>query len=225
MILNRPYLTMGEHDYLIDKTEQTRDKLLQQWLSRSGVRISELLQLETKDINLEQRLVRIIHQKVRSRLKCPKCKGWVGKSHLFCPKCGGDLAYATSGNEGREERRTIPIDSETLRLTAEYIDLSGHKSRRVFDISRQRADQIIKEAARRVKLDYVLDFYSGKKTKLHCHTFRHSFSMHWLLKNGTNMESVTALSRHLGHKDIKTTMRYLHWMPEEIRKDYEKLFE
>jgi len=48
--------------------------------------------------------------------------------------------------------------------------------------------------------------------------------MHWLLKNGTSMESVTALSRHLGHKDIKTTMRYLHWMPEEIRKDYEKLF-
>lgn len=51
--------------------------------------------------------------------------------------------------------------------------------------------------------------------KAGCHTFRHSFATHWLEGAEGNHEiALKRLQELLGHKDVKTTMVYLHLLPK-----------
>ncbi len=51
--------------------------------------------------------------------------------------------------------------------------------------------------------------------KAGCHTFRHSFATHWLENAEGNHEiALKRLQELLGHKDVKTTMLYLHLLPK-----------
>jgi integron integrase len=51
--------------------------------------------------------------------------------------------------------------------------------------------------------------------KAGCHTFRHSFATHWLENAEGNHEiALKRLQELLGHKDVKTTMVYLHLLPK-----------
>lgn len=51
--------------------------------------------------------------------------------------------------------------------------------------------------------------------KAGCHTFRHSFATHWLESAEGNHEiALKRLQEMLGHKDVRTTMVYLHLIPK-----------
>lgn len=51
--------------------------------------------------------------------------------------------------------------------------------------------------------------------KAGCHTFRHSFATHWLENaEGSHEIALKRLQELLGHKDVKTTMVYLHLLPK-----------
>ena len=51
--------------------------------------------------------------------------------------------------------------------------------------------------------------------KAGCHTFRHSFATHWLESAEGNHEiALKRLQELLGHKDVRTTMIYLHLIPK-----------
>lgn len=52
--------------------------------------------------------------------------------------------------------------------------------------------------------------------KASCHTFRHSFATHWLENaEGSHEVAIKRLQELMGHKDVRTTMVYLHLIPQK----------
>lgn len=52
--------------------------------------------------------------------------------------------------------------------------------------------------------------------KASCHTFRHSFATHWLENaEGSHEVAIKRLQDLMGHKDVRTTMIYLHLLPQK----------
>ena len=63
MKLKRPYLTMKEMDRLITLSRSPRDRLILRLLSRTGIRVGELLALRVEDIDFEKRTLLIEAEK------------------------------------------------------------------------------------------------------------------------------------------------------------------
>ena len=83
------------------------------------------------------------------------------------------------------------------------------RSRKGPHITKQRADQIIKDAARK----------AGLERKVHAHLFRHGYAINFLNCSGR----LDALQEQLGHKDINTTRIYLRLSDEDVRREVSKI--
>ncbi len=82
-------------------------------------------------------------------------------------------------------------------------------SRRGGHITKQRADQIIKTAARRACL----------QRGVHAHLFRHGYAINFLNCGGR----LDALQEQLGHRDINTTRIYLRLTSEDVMREVAKI--
>jgi integrase/recombinase XerD len=137
----------------------------------------------------------------------------LGKRHLFCPGCGNKVDKAIREKVEQRRQRTIPIDRDTLRLLDEYLQWRRKFSYRgplVFPFSRQRGWQIIEKLGRR----------AGIKG-LHPHSLRHFLATTWVAK-GLDVKKLQIL---LGHASISTTMEYVDSSFEQLRSQYDKLWE
>ena len=83
------------------------------------------------------------------------------------------------------------------------------RSRKGGHITKQRADQIIKEAAQCAKLE----------RGIHAHLFRHGYAINFLNCSGR----LDALQEQLGHRDINTTRIYLRLSDEDVRREVPKI--
>ncbi len=82
-------------------------------------------------------------------------------------------------------------------------------SRKGGHITKQRADQIIKNAARRACL----------RRGVHAHLFRHGYAINFLNCGGR----LDALQEQLGHRDINTTRIYLRLTSEDVMREVAKI--
>ena len=78
-------------------------------------------------------------------------------------------------------------------------------SRKGGHITKQRADQLIKQAAVR----------SGLERNVHAHLFRHGYAINFLNCGGR----LDALQEQLGHRDINTTRIYLRLSDEDVKRE------
>lgn len=76
-------------------------------------------------------------------------------------------------------------------------------------ITKQRADQIIKAAARRANLQRTV----------HAHLFRHGYAINFLNCSGR----LDALQEQLGHRDINTTRIYLRLSDNDVKREVAKV--
>lgn len=107
--------------------------------------------------------------------------------------------------KGKELIREVLIPPKVEEFLREYVlkHVKGEEGR-LFEFSRQRAWQLVKELSRSVL---------GRE--LHPHTFRHAFAIQ-LLKTTSDLEKVR---RILGHSNYDTLKVYLDYTIEDMRDD------
>jgi len=207
------YLEPERIEKLINSCINPRDRAFIALLARTGIRISEVVQLKISDIDFQRGMLTIVHLKERSKLKCPHCGESLGKRHLFCPSCGNKVDKAIREKVEQQRQRMIPIDHNTLKLIDEYLQgrqKFPYRGPLVFPFSRQRGWQLVEKLGR----------HAGIKG-LHPHSLRHLLATTWVSK-GLDVKKLQVL---LGHASIATTMEYVDSNFEQLRSEYEKLWE
>jgi len=223
----KTYLEPEEVELLEKAATSLRDRLLIRILFRLGCRISEALALEVKDIDFGHGTVTIQHLKARLRLFCPDCNTRLGKAHTFCPKCGAKVERAVAQEQEHRRVRTLPVDSDTLRMLKHYIDRGGPIERKgklmIFGINRHRAWQIIRDCAERAGLGQLVNPETGRVRGISPHRLRDCFAIH-AMKLDDSGDGLRLLQEHLGHASFNTTAKYRKVAGEEHREWYEKLW-
>ena len=207
------YPGLGQVERLIAAATNPRNRAFIALLARTGVRISEAIQLKVSDIDFQGGMLTIMHLKEKSKLKCPHCGESLGKRHLFCPACGNKVGQALREKIEQRRRRTIPIDRTTLGLIEEYLQWRSrfpYHGPLLFPFSRQRGWQLVEKLGRRIGI-----------AGLHPHSLRHLLATRWVNK-GLDVKKLQVL---LGHASISTTMEYVDSSLEQLRVEYEKLWE
>jgi integrase/recombinase XerD len=204
-----------------------RDQLLIRLLFRLACRISEALALKVEDIDLSRGSATIIHLKSRVRLFCPDCGARLGRAHCFCPGCGKKVTEAIKKELEHRRLRTLPVDTETLKMLREYIQRGGPLTRDgvkfIFGINRHRAWQIIRDCADRAGLPSLTNPETGKKRGISPHRLRDAFAVNAVKLNDSG-DGLRLLQEHLGHASFNTTAKYRKVAGEEHREWYDRLW-
>ena len=103
-------------------------------------------------------------------------------------------------------KRNIPINEDLAQVFKDIQAEQGLSSKYVFT----RNGKVIK----RLDVGYNAAVKRAGIEDFTFHDLRHTFASHLVMK-GRNLKEVQEL---LGHKDIKTTMRYAHLAPEYLKK-------
>jgi integrase/recombinase XerD len=176
-----------------------RDRALLELLYASGLRISEALGLDRRDISLAGGYVRVIGKGDKERLVPVGDVAIVALEAYLAARDGShDHEPPAAVVPGRGDSRDVTV---TDRGTEPLF-----RSSRGRRLDRMAAWRVIRKAARQAGLD-------GRVTP---HTLRHSFATH-LLEGGADLRVVQEL---LGHASITTTQLYTHLTGERIRQVY-----
>jgi integrase/recombinase XerD len=129
------------------------------------------------------------------------------------------VGYCTTMGKGSKER-VVPVGRTAFDLLRRYLDevrprLASSVSTNVLFLNRfgkgftrQGLWKLIKKYART----------AGLESRVHPHTFRHSFASH-LLDGGADLRAVQVM---LGHSDISTTQIYTHVTQERLKAVHKK---
>ena len=221
----KTYLEPREVERLIGAATNLRDKLIIQLLARTGCRVSEHCSLEAANIDFQRSIILIEHLKRIARRQCPNCGKKVGTRNKFCPYCGSALEQIDPEKQRRQ--RLIHLDRDTLSLAREYLEKRARKNDRLICLSRQRVDQVLKDAAVRAGLGGRIllnpETGSGTRHQVSAHRLRDALAIRWL-RARNDPEGQKALQEHLGHKRFDTTARYLKIDIDQIGKVYDDVF-
>lgn len=215
-------LTEDEVRAMLDATENLRDTLIVELLYGAGLRVSELVKLDLKDINLSQNFIRCIGkgskerivpfgeyaskclnkflqvQKVSEATKAAEVERKKKTKRGRKPKADSAIAGSATDRGGNATRYNARAQVKSVPL------LKDKKGKR---LSRLVVWQIIKRLTTRAKIN----------KNLSPHTLRHSFATH-LLERGADLRSVQEL---LGHSSVVTTQLYTHVSRGHLRRAYE----
>lgn len=222
----KAYLEIQEIEQLEQAAEYLRDRLLIRLLFHLGCRVSEALGIKTSDIDFKQGLVTIQHLKQRIKLTCPECSARLGKGHKYCPVCGHKVEKAVAIEKEHHKFRALPLDEETMKMLKEYLSRGGANSKNqlIFNLTRHRAWQIIRDCAERAQLPRLVNSETGKEHNVSPHRLRDAFAVH-AVKQDDSGDGIRLLQEHLGHQSIVTTMKYRKVSGQEQREWYEKLWD
>lgn len=133
------------------------------------------------------------------------------------------LIKAEKQGKRAAKKRLVTVDRETLEMIREYVK-EYHRSRgKLFPVSHMTVYRIVRQAFEAIGIDGVLCIASGRVHPPHPHALRHSFGVHWAKTLGE--KELRGLQMQMGHSDIRTTMQYLSYSPEDRKQAYDKLWQ
>ena len=174
-----------------------RDRAILELFYASGLRLSELVQLDLGDVNLSARIVRVMGKGRKERLvpfntstKAALAAWLKDRAALRATALAGD-SRATGARPSLEARR------EPVFVNFRGTRLSGRSVQRL-----------------------VARYVAGCSTRfgISPHALRHSFATH-LLEHGADLRAIQEL---LGHVQLSTTQRYTHVNVAQLQLAYRK---
>jgi integrase/recombinase XerC len=161
-----------------------RDRAILELFYASGLRLSELVNLNLEDVNLNGRIARVMGKGAKERLvpfntaTVTAVRAWLRDRAVLRSKLNG---------RGRQEDRSdyMSNDAEPLFVNARGGRLTGRSVQRL-----------------------VARYVASCSTRfgISPHALRHSFATH-LLERGADLRAIQEL---LGHVQLSTTQRYTH---------------
>lgn len=187
--------------------EGARDKAILELFYSAGLRLSELIGLNTDDIDLVQGFVKVLGKGKKQRI-VP-----IGKSAIsalkkyFEVRRNFDTLHRIKKGEYQQEIPENHSNRETTPANANPTNavFITEKGERVYPMLLQR----------RVKK--LLSGVTEQKKKSP-HILRHTFATH-LLNSGADLRSVSEM---LGHENLSTTEIYTHITFERLKETYNK---
>ncbi len=176
---------------------QLRDKAILGTLFSSGVRISELVQLTQKMINLDRGEFTVRGKGDKMRL--------VFLSREASDALGNYLKKRTDNHPALFTSHTKVGQSVTAQIQGQAQSKD-----------RSEAAGLTARSVQRIIQKYAM--LAGLTKRVTPHTFRHSFATD-LLRNGADIRSVQTM---LGHASITTTQLYTHVTNEQLREVHKK---
>lgn len=185
------YLDKAQVQKILEQCRLTRNYILIYLLWKTGRRISELLPLKVKDIDLE----------------------------------GGTIKFKILKKKNKNYYKIKPIDTATILVLTkyfvgknpeDYLFQSPYKPEQ--PLSRQQAHTIVRNLAEKAGI-----YYAGERP-VHPHTFRHSFSVHFLRNAKNRASALMLLQNLLEHSSVAVTGHYLQFSQEDTREELENVF-
>ncbi len=233
-------LATNEINHMIQAAENSREKVIVELLYGAGLRVSELISLRLKDLNLNHGYVRCFGKGSKERI-VP-----IGKQAIFAIedylKSDGRFQQASresellSSNRSRQESGAPKIEQSGSNTRSSKTGMnakagSAKKSQqKVVPAGNNRRKKVLEESptlladrkgqqlSRLVVWQIIKRLAKKAKVKKppSPHTLRHSFATH-LLENGADLRVVQEL---LGHSSIVTTQLYTHVSRKHLKKAY-----
>ena len=174
-----------------------RDRAILEPFYASGLRLSELVQLDLGDVNLSARIVRVMGKGRKERLvpfnttTKAALAAWL-KDRAALREAALATAASVAGSKRSAESRREPV----------FVNFRGT---RLTGRSVQR---------------FVARYVAGCSTRfgISPHALRHSFATH-LLEHGADLRAIQEL---LGHVQLSTTQRYTHVNVTQLQLAYRK---
>jgi integrase/recombinase XerD len=204
------FLSEDEVERLLDEAakegspEGKRDWAILEILYATGLRVSELVSLNTHDVNLQEGYIRCMGKGSKERIAYmyPRAvevlRRYIeeARSVLLSPSMVRDSG-SDNGASAEKGKKIAPPEEKAL-----FINHRGDR------LTRQWVWNILKTSAKRACFDKPIT----------PHILRHSFATH-MLRGGASLRHVQEL---LGHSSITTTQVYTHLTNDHVREEYDR---
>jgi integrase/recombinase XerC len=197
------HLSVDEMTRLLEMPDATeplgrRDRAILELFYASGLRLSELVQLDLGDVNLSARIVRVMGKGRKERLvpfntsTKDALVAWLKERAAL-----REVAIASDGQPAPGSRRSAEARREPVFVNFRGTRLTGRSVQRL-----------------------VARYVAGCSTRfgISPHALRHSFATH-LLEHGADLRAIQEL---LGHVQLSTTQRYTHVNVAQLQLAYRK---
>lgn len=193
------YITPEEKEALCENVPAPtlRNELIIRLLWQTGVRKSELVEIEMEDIDWDKRAIDVWSNKT---------KEW--RTVYYQPSL--DLLMEQWYEGGYRTAFGTAEDSSYLFVS--------ERSEQIAPTTINR--KVVRRAAENADIQEVMytDKGGGKRYRVTAHALRHGHGVH-ALKSGIDVRTV---QKHLGHAKLEMTMKYLQLIDEDIRDGYRR---